>query len=396
MSAECRYGDDVNAFLAGELPLVEQVEFSAHLEGCDACRAAVNSSRRVIARLRAMPEVKCERDLAPLIVARLHTPEEMPRPAMWRRVAAVAAVFAIIAGGSEAWQRNSSPAIVAAPGAAAAESSASASRALDWLVRVQESDGSWSVERWGGQRNYTPALTALPLLALENADDHTPARDAAAARAASSLLHLQNADGSFGPAFQGAPYNRSIATLALLHAWQRNPDTVPKAALDSALAVLVAQQTPEGGWGYPYSRFADRSITQWHVQALETAASLGWKNARPAAERGLRWLASHSKSLPDSDEPADSTSAILARATARPADADGTLDFYQVYFTTAALKHEGAPDARERLARLQSELLHHQVIDGSERGSWPPDDQWGRAGGRLYSTALASLSLQSQ
>jgi hypothetical protein len=394
MNAECRHGFDVAAFLAGELPPREQAGFQRHLADCAECREAVESTRLLLGRLRAVPPPEPARDLAPLILARLHEPVlEISRRPPWRRIASVAAIFAVFATAlavRDALHREPS----AAP--ETQRIATKTDRALDWFVRTQEPDGSWSAERWGGQRNYAPALTALPLLALVTAENTTPEREAAAARAAASLRALQNADGSFGPVFQGSPYNQSITTLALLHAWQHRPDIVPKTALDAALAVLAKQQTPEGGWGYRYSPFADRSITQWHIQALDLAASLGWDTARPAVERGLAWLATHSTPLDDSAEPADSTSALLARATARPARADGTLDFYQAYFAASALKHEHTPAAQQRLAGLRSEILSHQITEGTESGSWPPDDQWGRAGGRLYSTALASLSLENR
>ena len=32
--------------------------------------------------------------------------------------------------------------------------------------------------------------------------------------------------------------------------------------------------------------------------------------------------------------------------------------------------------------------------DGCERGSWDPNSKWGRQGGRIYSTALAILTLE--
>ena len=390
MNADCRHCSDTAAYLANELPPRERADFHDHLADCAECRAAVESTRNLLRRLRAWPHVEPTRDLAPLILARLNeSVVEMPRRSPWPRIAAVAAIFAVFATAlavRDALHREP-PAVPET-----ARAAMKIDRALDWFVRTQEPDGSWNAERWGGQRNYTPALTALPLLALVTAEDTTPEREAAAARAAASLLALQNADGSFGPVFQGSPYNQSITTLALLHAWQHRPDIVPKTALDAALAVLAKQQTPEGGWSYRHSPVADRSITQWHIQALDLAASLGWNTMHPAVERGLTWLAAHSAPLDDSAEPADSTSALHAR----PTRANGTLDYYQAYFAASALKHENTPAARQRLASLRHEILSHQITKGTESGSWLPDDQWGRAGGRLYSTALASLSLESR
>jgi len=40
-------------------------------------------------------------------------------------------------------------------------------------------------------------------------------------------------------------------------------------------------------------------------------------------------------------------------------------------------------------------LTKHQVKAGPERGSWNPDGVWGEVGGRVYSTAMATLSLES-
>lgn len=393
MSAECRYSGDVNAFLAEELSPREQVDFEIHLVGCAECREAVESTRRLLGRLRAVPEIESTHDLAPLILARLHEPAvatPSSRP-MWARYAAAAAVAAILTISLVVHGRLKPEATAASE---PARTVASTDRALDWFVRAQEPDGSWSAERWGGQSRYAPALNALPLLALVTAADTTPERETAAARAAASLLASQNADGTFGSVFQGSPYNYSITTLALLRTWQRHPGIVPKAALDAAIAVLARQQTPEGGWGYRLNPVGDRSITQWHIQALDLAASLGWKDARPAVERGLAWLAEHHAVLDDdSAEPADSTSVLLAQTVARPAQAEGRLDFYQAYFASTALQHEHTPTAQQRLASLRKEILSHQITEGDQSGSWPPDDQWGRAGGRLYSTALASLSL---
>jgi hypothetical protein len=392
VKTECPHLRDVHAFLAGEMAPREHAEFSAHLEGCAHCSAAVDTTQSVLSRLTAVPDVECQRDLGAVVLGQIHAQAASRYSASQKRLVGIAAVIFLSAAGlvvREAWRGKSSLATRASLHAEAE----SHKRALDWLVRAQEPDGSWSAERWGGQRNYGPALTALPLLALATTEDRTPARDSAVARAAASLLGQQNSDGTFGTVFQGAPYNHCIATLALLQVWQRDREAVPKGALDRAVASLVARQTTAGAWGYRHSPLGDRSITQWHVQALETAAQLGWDTANSPAQRGVRWLAQRSLSLPESEEPTDSTSAILARSSARTLRGNGSVDFYHAYFTAAALKHDASSEAGERLASLKREILSQQVGEGADTGSWPPDDQWGRAGGRLYSTALASLSL---
>ena len=39
-------------------------------------------------------------------------------------------------------------------------------------------------------------------------------------------------------------------------------------------------------------------------------------------------------------------------------------------------------------------LISEQITSGKNAGSWDPKDSWGRYGGRLYSTALATLTLE--
>ena len=39
-------------------------------------------------------------------------------------------------------------------------------------------------------------------------------------------------------------------------------------------------------------------------------------------------------------------------------------------------------------------LISEQLTSGEFAGSWDPNDTWGRYGGRLYSTTLATLTLE--
>jgi hypothetical protein len=45
-------------------------------------------------------------------------------------------------------------------------------------------------------------------------------------------------------------------------------------------------------------------------------------------------------------------------------------------------------------AALKEAVVRHQRTDGDERGSWDPVDSWGAEGGRVYATALLTLSLE--
>jgi hypothetical protein len=69
------------------------------------------------------------------------------------------------------------------------------------------------------------------------------------------------------------------------------------------------------------------------------------------------------------------------------------VDYFRAYFATTLLKSANDESSRQRLVSIRHTLLGKQVQRGNDTGSWTPDDRWGMAGGRLYTTALASLSL---
>ena len=50
--------------------------------------------------------------------------------------------------------------------------------------------------------------------------------------------------------------------------------------------------------------------------------------------------------------------------------------------------------AEQQLISIRQALLSKQSQHGEDLGSWSPDDRWSAVGGRLYSTAMASLALR--
>lgn len=388
MNTDCRFHDDVNAFLADELQPAERLAFSAHLDKCPGCQASLDSSSRVMALLKTLPTTTVETDLSRAVLARVRASE---RKTDYRstilKMAAWAAAVALIAG---VWQLSQKT----QPSAEVSKVFVNqrANHALDWLVQNQEADGSWNAERWGGQRNYAPALTALPLLALvSSSDQSTPDRLQILIRGAQYLRSQQNPDGSFGPLFHGTPYNSSISTLALLNVWRMVPDSIPKPVLNAAVTALAQSQSREGGWDDRHASFSNCPITQWHLQALECAVQLGWSEMTPSLNRGHAWLAKLNHLPKANRNPASISPSLLAQTGERT---QNSIDFYQTYFEAIALKNQALPESDKLLAELHRDILSHQILEGPETGSWPPDDRWGRAGGRLYSTALAALALE--
>ena len=121
-------------------------------------------------------------------------------------------------------------------------------RAVAWLLKAQEADGSW-FGRWGANHVYGTGCVVPALIAAGVRPDNPAIR-----RAVAWLEAHQNDDGGWGedlrsyddPAWSGAarppPSQTAWALLALLAAGERS------AAVDAGVRWLVDHQRPDGNW----------------------------------------------------------------------------------------------------------------------------------------------------
>jgi hypothetical protein len=82
--------------------------------------------------------------------------------------------------------------------------------------------------------------------------------------------------------------------------------------------------------------------------------------------------------------------AFLMRSAPRLSE----LNYYYWYYGTLAMYQHGGRPWQDWNSVVRDTLVEQQVAEGPEAGSWEPNDAWGRYGGRLYSTALATLTLE--
>lgn len=166
---------------------------------------------------------------------------------------------------------------------------AAVERALKWLARHQEANGSWpylhpqlgpmgdkgeALARIMGDR-YVTALTGLAALAFLGAG-HTPSDATSEFRnniknALQYLISKQQPEGCFEGSCN---YGNAIATMALCEAagmGYYEADIPAKRAIDW----LIKAQRPEGGWDYQDANGKpgrnDNSVTGWCVMALRSA-----------------------------------------------------------------------------------------------------------------------------
>jgi len=385
MKTECSSEYHAAAWLAGEMPPGESAAFEQHLSECTACRQAVETTRRVVHRLRSISPPALQRDLAPAIIAQLHARPKIISfdASRWMRLAVASIAVLLLPAAVVFWLKQSGhndPAIAStglnAVAAATAEDveddTAQVSRALDWFYVHQEIDGSWDPEKWGGNRRFKTALTALPLISLLKGA-RSPEHLETAERALAWLRREQQEDGSFSRAFGDAGYNHAIATLALLHAWEARPEPELKDSITAALNFAFRTRTAVGGWGE--SMNPDVSVTLWYREMLELASRLGWHEAAPALVKVRTWL--------ESKTPSGAIEPELKEC-----------DYLEAYFAVTALLREGTEEASARLSAIRRQLATTQSRAGHYPGTWEPSGSWGRAGGRIYSTAMACLALR--
>jgi squalene-hopene/tetraprenyl-beta-curcumene cyclase len=161
-----------------------------------------------------------------------------------------------------------------------------ARRALEWLLRAQEDDGSW-FGRWGANHVYGTGA-AIPALVRAG----LPADHPAIRRGVAWLEACQNDDGGFGEdlrsyedrAWRGRGTSTASQTawalLALLEADGRSP------AVERGVAWLVRTQRPDGNWDEPEftgTGFPGDFYINYHLYRLNFPIMALGRYARSAA-----------------------------------------------------------------------------------------------------------------
>ena len=72
----------------------------------------------------------------------------------------------------------------------------------------------------------------------------------------------------------------------------------------------------------------------------------------------------------------------------------GERNYYYWYYGTLGMYQLQGEHWRRWNEALTTQLLQSQLTAGEAAGTWEPNDVWGGYGGRVYSTALATLCLE--
>ena len=303
-----------------------------------------------------------------------------------------------------------------------------------------------------------PATTGLALMAFLGAG-HTHEQGEfqnEVTLALTFLLDRQLPNGSFAEINTLEMYNHTIATIAIAEAFTMTGDLSLKMPMLGAVRHLLSAQQARGGWGYTSQRSTgrnDMSVTGWAVMALSSARSAGviipdrtilalidfvGETTAPDAHVYYARLENGRIIEKPIDTPlrrySPSTTAIgllvrqllgwrtdasvLVRQQRillgeppdldkfRGGDASELHSGYYWYYGTLAMFNQGGDGWDEWNDHLRAALRPAQdrSLDARDRrrhsyGSFPAFGRgwgrWGRVGGRVYSTALGVLMLES-
>ncbi|MFP4106967.1 MAG: hypothetical protein ACLFVU_12870 [Phycisphaerae bacterium] len=309
------------------------------------------------------------------------------------------------------------------------ESEAAVARALVFLSRHQEKDGRWTNiddhgrrRRWHRNKKQDNAVTGLALLTFL-ASDHTPTNPGpyqeTAKKGVDYLLKTHKGNGDLRGG--GDMYDQGIATLALSEAAiMTGEEKYKKVALQGAKFILKAQNQMLGGWRYqPNERSCDTSVLGWQAMALHSCKRLGFKLPERNRKLALKWLNSVSRSehkmlagyTNPSATPAMTAEAAFSRMLLgqelsreqageagefilRNQKLKGQDNYYFYYYASMAMMQMQGRRWDKWNTRMRDYLVAAQQKSGKMAGSWDDNSKWGNRGGRVYSTALSTLTLE--
>ena len=160
-------------------------------------------------------------------------------------------------------------------------------RALRWLKREQQSDGSWR----GSKQNVPPAMTSMALLAFLAHDEKpdSPEFGETVRRGIEWLLANQESDGHF-KGRDAHDYVQPIAAYALCEAYTLTGHLQIKDAAIRAVTLVVKGQHASGGFNYNLDQSLrnDSSYMAWCCQALKAAKMAKLQDDVPGLEAAIK------------------------------------------------------------------------------------------------------------
>jgi hypothetical protein len=315
-------------------------------------------------------------------------------------------------------------------------SEAAVAKALKWIARHQLEDGGWSFDHTLGPGNFRNsrnpgdmpnarnAATAMALLPFLGAGQtHLEGEYKPVVEGGLNFLIRNQKAKSGGGSFEeggGNMYSHGLASIVICEALSMTKDSrliVPAQA--SLNYISYAQDPVGGGWRYQARQPGDTSVVGWQLMALKSGSMayldvpgpvikksvmyldtvsdgngayygyagpgrgtsttaigllcrmyLGWEQDHPSLKDGIKYLADTGPSL------------------------GNDANMYYDYYATQVMRHNGGDYWEKWNKEMRDFLIKEQADKGNETGSWHFDHNWGKHGGRLYNTSMATMILE--
>ncbi|MCA9059865.1 MAG: hypothetical protein KDA85_15265 [Planctomycetaceae bacterium] len=312
-------------------------------------------------------------------------------------------------------------------------------RALDWLIQQQQPDGNLFGDARHYAQMYCHGMATYALAeayGMEKDSAYGPVLSPDLLSGASVTASIAGGVGLVpltGQPLLAFPADLEIHQLQafnLAHRLRRVDETRLRLALEKAVTFTLGRQdVKSGGWRYRSPQEGDVSMFGWQMMSLKSAEIAGVeidprikrrmadflnsvrqgesgglfgyrRQYRNAAGQNMEpvtpvmtaeaLFCQQMLGYPHETASSQESVAYLMQHLPRLAE----LNYYYWYYGTLAMYQYGGQPWERWNAIVRDTLIAQQRTDGPLTGSWDPNDPWGRYGGRLYSTALATLTLE--
>lgn len=337
-----------------------------------------------------------------------------------------------VTGGGIQGRDPSSRAAIAAARGGTPQSEQAVESGLRWIVEHQNRyDGGWSFQqsckqcRHDGPSQSDNAATGLSLMALLGAGythKQGPYQQSVQLGLDALLRYQSKRKSEFGGPFvdvsAAGMYTHAIATIAVADAYAMTGDRSLEESLKLAHQYILNAQHRGGGWRYRPNSRGDMLVTGWQVLALKSLQRCGIQTPKTVWQRttafvnslevsdgtAYRYYFSEPRSRdvptavgllnqmylkwpPDRQALDRGASNLIDRRVSKD-------DIYFNFYTTLLLHHLQHDGWDHWNTEVRERLIKTQATRGHEAGSWHFKHQHGDVGGRLYTTAMAVMTLE--
>jgi len=302
-------------------------------------------------------------------------------------------------------------------------------RALDWIISHQDEQGSLSGDAGRYARMYCHGMATYALAEALGMQTNMamgpmfdPQLEATGPAAAAAISSLTVSSAGIPSLITGHIWSAASAATADVKAWdcRQVDDLRLRSALLKAIRFTVRWQHREGSWRYAPRTPGDMSMFGWQLMSLKSAEIAGIDIHSRVRERMEEFVDAARRGekgglfgYRNDDQPTPVMTAealFCQQMLGHPRDSASNeesvnylldhlpklseFNLYYWYYGTLAMYQHGGSAWQQWNAAVRDTLISEQVTDGPLAGSWDPNGPWGRYGGRLYATALSTLTLE--